>query len=316
MVSRMAGAAALDENSFSTGVRCVQDQEQHDRTGSLLKRIHEGYGAFPAGERRVADAILNAPFEMAVWTASELAGRAGVSNATVSRIVQRLGYRNFEQARQDARKLREVGSPLFMRNQLDVDPASGRYTNLAQTEAEIIQATLFRLPAGLVQEAAGAIAEARRLHTIGSRNSRFLTDYFTAQLSQVRAGVAPLVQDGQTVAEGIAGLGPEDVVLIVGLQRRPAGFSRMVKLIERSQARIVMLADSSLRDAAGCATWTLECAVETHLAFDSYVGALTMLRLLAIECIKALGEDGRRHLNAVEALHEDLEELEEYRDRP
>ena len=293
----------------------MREQVQNDRTGSLLKRIYEAYGALPPGERKVADAILNAPAEMAVWTASELAGHAGVSNATVSRIVQRLGYRSFEQARQDARKLREVGSPLFIRHRLDVDPESGRYSRLAQSEAEIIEATLSRLPVGIVQEAAEAMAGARRLRTLGFRNSRFLADYFSAQLSQMRGGVAPLVQDGQTVAEGIAGLGPGDVVLIVGLRRRPAGFSRMVRLIAGRQARIVILADSSLREALDCATWTLECAVETHLALDSYVGALAILRLLAIECGKALGEGGRRHLNTVEALREDLEELEVYRDR-
>ena len=48
----------------------MQGEERHDPTGSLLKRIHEIYATLPTGERKVADTILNAPSEMAVWTAS------------------------------------------------------------------------------------------------------------------------------------------------------------------------------------------------------------------------------------------------------
>ena len=50
---------------------------------ALYQRIHAAYASLPAGERRVADLVLEAPGDLAVWTASELARRAGVSNATI-----------------------------------------------------------------------------------------------------------------------------------------------------------------------------------------------------------------------------------------
>ena len=280
------------------------------RPESLLKRIHEAYSSLPGGERKVADAILNAPSEMAVWTASELAGHAGVSNATVSRIIQRLGYRNFETARQDARKLREIGSPLFMNEKADLVQEDGAYGGVARAEAEIIEATLSRLDMGMLHEVAEAIAGAGQVRTLGFRNSRFLADYFTAQIVQLRPDVAPLVLDGQTLAEGIAGLGEGDVAVVIGLRRRPAHFSKLVRAIAERKARLVLLADGSLREAPAFATWTLDCVVDTSWSRDSYVGALALLRLLAIECGTALGEEGRRHLNTVEALREDLDELE------
>ncbi|TDE36726.1 MurR/RpiR family transcriptional regulator [Antarcticimicrobium sediminis] len=284
--------------------------EAEIRPESLLKRIHEAYSALPGGERKVADAILNAPSEMAVWTASELAGHAGVSNATVSRIIQRLGYRNFEAARQDARKLREIGSPLFMNEKADLAQDDGPYGGLVRAETEIIEATLSRLDMAMLHEVAEAIAGARQIRTLGFRNSRFLADYFTAQIVQMRPNVAPLVLDGQTVAEGIAGLGEGDVVIVIGLRRRPARFSRLVQAIAARKARLVLLADSSLREAPAYATWVFDCVVDTSWSRDSYVGALALLRLLAIECGTALGEAGRQHLNTVETLREDLDELE------
>lgn len=288
----------------------MHNNEAEDRPESLLKRIHEAYSSLPGGERKVADAILDAPSEMAVWTASELAGHAGVSNATVSRIIQRLGYRNFEAARQDARKLRETGSPLFMNEKADLAQEDGPYGGLVRAEAEIIEATLSRLDMGVLREVAAGIAGARRVRTLGFRNSRFLADYFTAQIAQMRPDVAPMVQDGQTVAEGVAGLGAGDVAVVIGLRRRPARFSQLVRAIAARDARLVLLADSSLREAPAFATWVLDCVVDTSWSRDSYVGALALLRLLSIECGTALGEAGRHHLNMVEALREDLGELE------
>ncbi len=288
----------------------MHKNEAESRPESLLKRIHEAYASLPGGERKVADAILNAPSEMAVWTASELAGHAGVSNATVSRIIQRLGYRNFETARQDARKLREIGSPLFMNEKADLPQEDGAYGGVARAEAEIIEATLSRLDMGMLHEVAEAIAGAGQVRTLGFRNSRFLADYFTAQIVQMRPDVAPLVLDGQTLAEGIAGLGEGDLAVVIGLRRRPAQFSKLVRAIAERKAQLVLLADSSLREAPAFATWTFDCVVDTSWSRDSYVGALALLRLLAIECGTALGEAGRRHLNTVEALREDLDELE------
>jgi hypothetical protein len=43
---------------------------------------------------------------------------------------------------------------------------------------------------------------------------------------------------------------------------------------------------------------------------DSYLGAMAVIRALSLKTIKELGVAGRRHLEAVELLHETLSELE------
>lgn len=288
----------------------AQTEGRQQPAGSLLKRIHRAYDGLPDGERRVADAILDSPHEMAVWTASELAAHAGVSNATVSRIVQRLGYRNFESARQDARKLREIGSPLFMRSDPDVGLDDRPYGKLIRAEAGLIDATLSRIDPDALRAAAEGIARARHVRMLGFRNSRFLADYITAQVAQLRPDVAALVLDGQTFAEGVAGLGSGDLALVVGLRRRPAGFSRLVEAVAMRGAPVILVCDGSLRGAPAHAAWTFSCEVETRSVWDSYAGGMALLRLLAMEAAAALGLAGTRHLEVVEAIREDLNELE------
>lgn len=295
-------------NEPQMSIDTMPDPKSSD--ASLLGRLHEAYPSLPESERRVADTILNTPSEMPVWTATELAGHAQVSNATVSRLVQRLGYRSFEEARQHARTLRETGSPLFMKDANTAERGKQAHIDMLQTEAGIIEETLAQLDDVALHAAACALAEARKVRLLGYRNSRFLADYLTAQLAQLRHDVAPMVLDGQTLAEGIAELGPQDVAVVVGLRRRPERFNDIVRLLAGRGTKVLLVADKDLREAPAFATWTFMCAVETPLPLDSYVGALTLFRMLITETASAIGDASVLYLNEVEALRETLNELE------
>ncbi|MAE89432.1 MULTISPECIES: MurR/RpiR family transcriptional regulator [Salipiger] len=273
----------------------------------ISRRVHEAYGSLPDGERRIADVLLGNPGELAMLTATELAAAAGVSNATVSRFFRRLGYESFEQAKRQARRLRETGSPLYTGS---ATPASKRISDLLQSEVTVLESTLTRLNPVTLREIVEAMATAPRIRTLGYRNSHFLAQYVTAQLGQIRRAVSPLLLPGQTQAEGIALLDKGDLAVVIGLRRRPAGFTSVVQEISRRGARILLITDKTIREAPAHATWTIDCQVETAQYSDAYSGALAVLRLLAVETRRALGEAGQTYLEEVEALRERLQELE------
>jgi len=78
----------------------------------LTQTIHDQYDKLPAGERKIADILLEYQGELAAYSATELAARAGVSKATATRLVRRLGFDDYLQMRQQAREAKRVGSPL------------------------------------------------------------------------------------------------------------------------------------------------------------------------------------------------------------
>lgn len=274
----------------------------------MVQRIHESYSGLPEGERKVADTVLAAPAELAVCNAIEVASRASVSNATVTRFFRRLGYGSFEEARRDARRMRLAGSPLFSGQ--GAQAKGDRISRVIREETVVIESTLSRVNPLVIREIAQAIIKAPRIRTLGYRNSHFLAQYATAQIGQMRPGVAPLLMPGQTESEGITSLGTDDLAIVVGLRRRPAIFNRMVEAIAARGTSIILLADETIREAPAFATWTLDCVVDTPQFADSYVGAFSILRLIALEVEGALGRAGHRHLQDVEDLRAWLEELE------
>lgn len=278
---------------------------------SLSQRIHRVYASLPGGERKVADLLLDAPGELAFRKASDLAEQAGVSNATVSRIFRRLEYSSYEEAQRASREMRAQGSPLYLvsgeRGGVADEPD---FAEFLRVEASLIERSLGVLDPIIVKEVAERLAEAGKIRVAGFRNSRFLAAYIVAALAQFRPDVEMLVPAGQTLAEGIAGTGKGDLVLVIGLRRRPSFFVEFVRAAGSTGADVALLADSSVREAPANARWTMTCAVESPHAIDSYTGAMTVLRILALATIRELGARGHRHLNRLESLHETLSELE------
>ncbi len=76
------------------------------------QRIDRQYAALSPQEQRAADVVLDRLDDLAVYNASEIAQLSGVSKATVSRLVRRLGYEDFAQVRAQAKLLRGLGSPM------------------------------------------------------------------------------------------------------------------------------------------------------------------------------------------------------------
>jgi len=283
-----------------------------DASNELHARIERAYAEMPPSEKAIADLILDAPGLLAVHSATELATIARSSKAAVTRCVQRLGYRSFAQARSEAREARLWGSPLYLvgngEPQAQSAPASGLVAHFA-ADIDILARTRDGLVEAAIEEAAAAIASARRVVVLGYRNSQVLAAYARSQLDLLRAGVELAPRAGETLAEALVELGTTDVLVAVGFRRRVPAFVHAMQVAHQSGARTLCVADPGGATAPGHATWTISCPCRGASPFDSYVGAMSVLNYLATRVAKNLGERARRRLAQSERLHRELGDL-------
>lgn len=280
---------------------------------SLMKRIHADYEGLPAGERKVADLVLDFPGELAAYSASEMAKLAQVSNATVTRLFQRLGYDSFEAARRSSRRAREWGSPLYLATGSDrksAEAEEGSLLDFAEKETALLQAALGEITRGQVDEITTALAKARNLGFMGFRNSYYFAAYARWQFIQFRQKTRMIPGAGETVAERIADLGKGDVVLVVGVRRMVGILKRYIKAISNTGASVLLITDPSIREIPAFARWTITCPIENPHVFDSYAGVLAVIRLLSYETFRKTGKPGRDYMQKIEAQHEELAEFE------
>lgn len=275
---------------------------------SFIARVRHRLPDLHPAERRLAEQMLEFPGEMASYSASELAELSGVSNATVTRFVQSLGYRNFSEARRHAREEARTGSRLFLAHaEGDGDGADWLSSFLARSHGNL-DATFSGIAAEQIDAVADAVLEARRTFVIGFRSNHAFATYLQWQMTQAIEHVSALPGGGETMGEHLVSLTDRDVAIVFGLRRRSRQLPAILDAVERSGARLLYITDEAARFRP-TATWHFRCETLTPGTLFDHVAVTALSYVLVSRILRKAGARGRARLRAIEALNEQLSEL-------
>ncbi len=273
---------------------------------SFLSRVRQRLPDCPPVERRLAEFVLDFPGDLASYTASELAKLAGVSNATVTRFIRRVGYEHFEAARLQVRAERSAGSPLYLASRRQsADTPFGSQLGRSQDN---LQRTLARLTPEAVADMAAACLVARKVWVVGLRSSQSFATYFRWQLFQLKEAVQTLPTAGDTLGQYLASIQPADVVVVFALRRRPAVLHTLTQRLIGQGARVLCISDQQLPSHAGLA-WHVYCACEADTPLDDHTAVAAVCHLLLSAVLEQAGPAERARLSAIETSHDALQEL-------
>ena len=278
------------------------------RPKSIEVRIHELYDQLPQSERKLADVILESPGEWSAYTATELTALAGVSKAAGTRLFQRLGFANFDEAKLLARETTSWGSPLYREHKANQNILS--VSDYLDEEANALKKTFMKVNAEDLDAISSHILGARRVFLMGFRNNRFLAGYLRQQLLQFRGDVHLMPAAGETIGETLADITPNDMLIVFALRRRTARLESYMQAAHDKKTPTLLFIDPTARGHPRLADWTLVTHVETSATLDSAAAALSLARYLAIITLHKAGKRGRNHLERIERQHEALDEFE------
>ena len=269
-------------------------------------RIAALFDDLTESEKRLAEVVLEAASDLSAFTAGELAARADVSAATAARFFRRLGYESYGDLRRSVRDARAWGSPLYELSSTEQPADFARH--IAQ-DIENLQRLATELPTAALADAVALLAAAKRIHVIGFRNSTVLAAYARNLFAHMKPDVRLLPLAGQTLAEDLVGLGPEDALVVFGFRRRPPALREVMAAVRESGARILLVTDATAARTAHVAHVTLRCPNQGASLFDSYVAPMSLISHLASALGVAMGEAAESRLAMIERLHQRLEPL-------
>ncbi|QTF90882.1 MurR/RpiR family transcriptional regulator [Halomonas sp. BM-2019] len=277
------------------------------QSGSFLARVRSALPALHPAERRLGEFVCDFPGEIASYDAQELAKFAGVSKATVSRFVRRLGYESYEAARKHAREEQATGSRLFLQSAALEPSERSLALNLDQGK-DNLERTFSAITQAQIDEVAQAILEARKTWVIGFRASHPFADYLRWQLTQVVEQVVSLPGGGETLGEHLVSLCQEDCVIVVGLRRRVAITEQVLAEARESGARVLYITDEGLA-LDPSVTWHFRCCTLAAGPLFNHTAVMALCHLLAMRTIELAGDASRRRLRRIETLNDKFEEL-------
>ncbi len=278
---------------------------QGDR--SFLGRVNQALPTLHPAERKLGNMLCDFPGDLASYSSGELAALAGVSKATISRFVRKLGYSSFEEARRHAREEKATGSRLYLASRTLANERTSLESQFART-VENLQRTLSAIDDTTIAAIADALLSARRVWVVGYRASHAFAAYVGWQLLQVLDSISVIPGGGQTMGEHLVSVAPADVVIVFGLRRRPVSLGPVLDQIERSGARLVYVTDESAPPHPGV-SWQLRCETSPIGPLFNHVAVMAVCQLLADETIARAGRAGRERLRGIEALNDALVEL-------
>lgn len=275
-------------------------------TTSFLTKVRQNLAVFHPMERQLAEFVLDFPGDLPSYAASELAKLAGVSNATVSRFIKRLGYLDYEDAKRQVREERGSGSPLYLASRRSA--VEGRFNANLERSQSNLQRTFARLDAHSVDRIAKALLSARKVWVCGLRSSQSFASYFRWQLFQLKEDTHLFPHAGDTLGQYTASILKSDVVVIFAVRRRPASLNALVEQAVNSGAKVLYISDEQVPRQVGL-TWHLYCACDSDSPLDDHVAVTSICHLLASRVMELSSPSERKRLTAIEASHSALHEL-------
>ena len=266
----------------------------------ITTAVADGYERLSPGQRRVIDHLLADTRVGAVISATELAREAGVSESTVTRAAQTLGFGGYPDLQ--ARLRERFLDPSAVPGRVEVgladlgDTPEAAALRVMLEDAESIRATAQDLHPEVLREAVERLVNARRVYVFGSRGSHGLAVILSLGLRLILPDVHLLAQTSGDLADQLVPLTATDMLVAISFRR----VDRVTLAVLRHAARVgagrVALTDGLSNPVARLAEVSLIAHVGPLRLLPPYApgASLTNALLTAVS--------HRTHLNAAQQL--------------
>ncbi len=285
--------------------RAIQMQKKHSPL--FTTRVRDALPILHPSEKRLAELVLNFPGELASYSATELARLANVSNATVTRFVRKVGYTNFEEARQHVRDNKQAGASLFRVAPGTPGTKDFIATHVFQAQSDIEQ-TFHLITEQEIDALARQIIAARRVWLLGTRRSATFAQYLGLQMFQVIPEISVIPSGSETLGEAVSAITSKDCVIAFGLRRSVSGFPQAMEQVVKTGARIAYIHDTNALPELSF-TWRFMCETASPGPLFNHAAVLTLCHIIATRVIELSGASGRRRMSMIEAIHNALDEV-------
>lgn len=266
----------------------------------VAERIRSHGSTLTAAERRVAAAILEAPQAVGFGTVADLARAASVGAASVVRLATKLGFEGYSDLQESIqRDLTRQLRPAAERIHEGVDE---RRSEHLVAELGNVRSSVEAADDADVREVVARLSDLDRpVAVLSGEASAGVAQQFVGQLQQLRGGVAALGGSDVMVQRDIAVLPDTATVVVIDLRRYERWVLEAHADLHARGIWSAGLTDSMLSPIAGIAEVTFVVSAASVGPFDSHVGTLSVLNLLANGVAAELRSSAADRLASIEA---------------
>lgn len=248
--------------------------------------------------------------DIALYTAGELAGKAGVSTATAARLIRTLGYSSYPTAKREIREAVHWGSP--QGGAIDTAQNSAELPSLAavvQTNIDNIRATADGIAPQTLEGICDACIAAERIFMVGMRNGFGLAHHAAHYFGLIKDDVRVLPATGTSMVHELSGIREGDLVICFAFRRRPRKLALLISEIRATGAVAVLITDISAAESAKAANYVIRCRCYSLAPFNSFIAAVTVIDYLSLTVAGRLGERSVERFRKIDRMVELIDDV-------
>lgn len=260
------------------------DKNLNEDTKDLLRLIQIKFPKLSKGQKLIAEYILTHYDKAAFMTAAKLGSSVNVSESTVVRFANELGFSGYPKLQGALQELIKNKLTSVQRLELSNDYVSDGYTlkGVLKADIENIRSTLEKVNYTTFEEVVNKIFEAKRIYIIGLRSSTILAEFLGFYLNIILQNVKIVGVGISDVFEQMINVGEGDLVIGIGFPRYATKTIDALAFTRDRGASVVAITDSLLSPLASKADYTLIAQSNMASFVDSLVAPLSLINGLII----------------------------------
>ncbi len=237
-------------------------------------------------QKRAAQYIMDHYEESIFLTASKLARKAGVSEATIVRLAQVLGFDGYPQLQQMMRT--EFQDRLTTVTRLEQTVKSIRtdgdiLTKIMQQDIRNLSETLRDISLDTFRQAVADMKNARRIFVVGLRGAHAPALVLALYLRFLGRQATPVIPGYGDVWNTLHGMGAEDLTIGISFPRYTKLTIDILEYAKENGARVGAITDSLVSPLARNADWVLPVHSRLDSFIESFTAAMSLVNALLTE---------------------------------
>jgi len=270
----------------------------------LMKIIQTRFSRLSKGQKLIAEYILKHYDKAAFLTAAKLGTNVGVSESTVVRFANELGYSGYPALQKALQELIKNRLTTVQRIELSngLINEGNALKDVIKSDIENLRATLEKIDYKVFEEVIENIFQAKTIYIIGLRSSTALAEFLGFYLNLILDNVKVVGYGMSDIFEQMLNLSSEDLVIGIGFPRYANRTIEALAFAQDRKAKVVAITDGLLSPLANRADYTLIAQSNMASFVDSLVAPLSIINALIIAV-------GLREKEKISSIFTDLEGL-------
>lgn len=253
----------------------------------MFKIIQDKLALMTDSQQKIGIFILDNPHLVASLSAAEFAKEVGVSDATIVRFAQEIGFSGFTEMKNSIKQSMRGHSPYvnflpYATNELQQQ--HNQIAKLGKADTQSLENLFANYDATLIETAIQSICNADKIYFMALGSAMILQDLLSIHLNHMGFNVIEASQHNSPNFEKLANITSNDLLIAISFPRYSLNTCKAVEFANEQGAAILGITDKITSPIASGATIALTVPTNsTESFFNSYVLPMGICNILLMK---------------------------------